>query len=291
MLNLRNMHFLKSIGLSLCFIGFSLQAKAQNVLSAKPGSPEPMNITVHYLVRPPFVIENSNPNGAPSGVEGEVFQKFIEWLRVKKRVQVQANYKSYNQFESFYETVKAGKPNDIGFGNVTITDARSKEVQFSPAYLKSISVLVTPGNIPTITSNEELKERLSKLTGITSTRSVHAVYMDELRAKHLPNLGMEFVNDQNGIPRKIALAQKHFGYVDIITYWYFMKESSHFLKIHRFLSRGNERMGFIMPTESNLMPYVLEFFESGFGFTATKNYRDILEKYLGYEIISTVEVN
>lgn len=285
------MRLMKTLGLSLLFLGLMTNTQAQPAFGVRPGSGEPLKINVSYLVRPPFVIESTANGGAPSGVEGEIFQKFLEWMRTKKKVQVQVAYKKFTDFDNFYQAVKEGGPSDIGFGNVTITEARTKEVQFSPAYLKSISVLVTHGGVPTITNNDELKERLSQLTGISTYRSIHATYMDELRSKYLPNLNMEFVNDQTGIPRKIAITQKHFGYVDIITYWYFMKDSNHYLKIHRFLSRGNEKMGFVMPSESQLMPYVLEFFESGFGFTSTKAYRDILEKYLGYEIISTVEVN
>jgi hypothetical protein len=45
-----------------------------------------------------------------------------------------------------------------------------------------------------------------------------------------------------------------------------------------------------MPKNSEIQGLITEFFESGFGFTSTKIYREILEKHLGYEVISTVEI-
>jgi hypothetical protein len=248
-------------------------------------------IEAHYLVRPPLVINGSASNGGPKGVEGEIFDAFVSWLKNKKELQVQVNFKSHTDFDAFYQSVREGKDNVIGFGNATITEKRKKEVQFSPPYLKNISVLVTSGGVPTISKTEEIKELLEGKKGISSLRSVHAMYLDEIREKHIPALGIEFVSDQNAIPRKISMDAQYFGYMDIISYWYYVKQSSSFLKFHRFMNRGDERMGFMLPLESALMPLVAEFFESGFGFTSTKSYKEILERYLGYEIMSTVEVN
>jgi hypothetical protein len=45
-----------------------------------------------------------------------------------------------------------------------------------------------------------------------------------------------------------------------------------------------------MPKNSRYALYMNEFFESGFGFTATKKYHQILETYLGSEILDGVEI-
>jgi hypothetical protein len=45
-----------------------------------------------------------------------------------------------------------------------------------------------------------------------------------------------------------------------------------------------------MPKSGLHAQYLSEFFESGFGFTSTKTYHQLLEKYLGYEIIDLVEI-
>jgi hypothetical protein len=53
---------------------------------------------------------------------------------------------------------------------------------------------------------------------------------------------------------------------------------------------NSENFGFIMPKNGLNKNYISEFFESGFGFTSTKTYHQILEKYLSYEVLQSVEV-
>ena len=78
--------------------------------------------------------------------------------------------------------------------------------------------------------------------------------------------------------------------MDIIAYRELIKNSDKYFKIHRELSMGGESFGFLLPKNSEWLPLINEFMEGGFGFTATRRYREILENYLGYEVISTVEL-
>lgn len=281
--------------LLLVFLFFSsFQLSAQVRLSQKPadGRMEPMALTVHYLARPPLASpQNEELNAMPTGLEAEIFNEFYQWMRTSKRIPVQVTWKGHVEFEEFYNAVKEADPFTLGFGNVTITEGRKKEMDFSPPYLNNVSVLVTNGNVPTIHDTADIRKYLKGLTGVSTAGSVHAKYMDILRTSYLPNLNVEFVSDQNNIPRKVLRSDGYFGYVDIITYWRYIKDArSGYLKIHRFLNRGNENLGFIMPKDAEILSYINEFFESGFGFTSTKRYHDILEKYLGYEVISTVAI-
>ena len=61
-------------------------------------------------------------------------------------------------------------------------------------------------------------------------------------------------------------------------------------QIQKVFNEPKEYLGFIMPKNSMHGANINEFFESGFGFTSTKVYHQILEKYLGYEIIESVEI-
>jgi hypothetical protein len=102
---------------------------------------------------------------------------------------------------------------------------------------------------------------------------------------------IETVETPSVIPSMIAQNPAYFGYVDIITFWSFIKKSDRFLKIHRVANMDHEKLGFILPQTNEYGDLLGEFFESGFGFTATKQYEEILEKYLAHEILSTVEIN
>lgn len=83
---------------------------------------------------------------------------------------------------------------------------------------------------------------------------------------------------------------KYVTYMDIITYRGLLKSSDKYFKIHRDLTVRGENFGFVLPKNSEWTPLINEFMESGFGFTATRKYQQILESYLGYELISTVDM-
>ena len=56
-------------------------------------------------------------------------------------------------------------------------------------------------------------------------------------------------------------------------------------------NKTNEYFGFVLPQTSDWDVVINEFFESGFGFTSTKEYHNILEKHLTFEIINKVELD
>jgi hypothetical protein len=268
---------------------------AQSTLSSsgsQTSTPELKFVTVHYLVRPPLAMKSESSGASmPKGLEVDIFMQFVNWMKENKNIALKPTWKAQTDFDVFYTSVREGDALTLGFGNATITERRKLEVAFSPAYLNNVSVFITGGSVPTITSDAQVPEALKGLSGVSSAGSTHAGYMAELKRTLMPALSMEFVGDQNNIPRKILAKPGYCGYVDIITYWNFIRETKGYLKMHRHMSKGQESIGFIMPKSGELEGYLNEFFESGFGFTSTKKYREILEAYLGYEIISTVEVN
>ena len=79
--------------------------------------------------------------------------------------------------------------------------------------------------------------------------------------------------------------------VDVVNFWYYIKNNNtKYLKIQKVFNNSSENFGFIMPKSGLNKNYIAEFFESGFGFTSTKAYHQILEKYLSYEVLQSVEL-
>lgn len=247
-----------------------------------------VKLDIHYLDRKPFAYINESNKVTGLGIE--IMQAFIKWAQEKKGASFKIQYTAHRDFDAFYKAVSSGSSSVVGIGNVTVTEERKKEVNFSAPYLNNVSVLMTSGRVETLGSLEELPVRFKGMTAITTKGSVHAEYLDLLRKAYLPDLKIEYVNDQTEIPRKILENEKYFGYVDIITYWNFVKDNTAFVKMHRVANKENEKLAFIFPKKSEVISMINEFFETGFGFTSTKMYEDILEKFLGYEIISTVEI-
>ena len=229
------------------------------------------------------------PSGELKGIEVEILGEYIKWMKEKKGISFVVSYRNDSNFDSLYSYVKKSSTNVIGLGMATITDDRKKEVVFSPAYMKNVSVLVTNGNTSSISNNIEGKKTLSKMNCLTVKNSTHSKYAIELQ-KQIPTLKINNVTDQQLLLKEINSNKINFGYVDIISFWYYVSKNQHYIKFQKQFNKENEFFGYFFPKNFKYESTLKEFFESGFGFTSTKTYHQILENHLGYEIIDLIEV-
>lgn len=267
-------------------LSFSQQTNTWAEVSQKKSG----TIAVHYLEQHPFCYKDKSGN--LTGIEIDIMNEFVKWLKDKKDVNVKIEYKSYNKFDDVYQNIKMNKnAASFGLATVTITPERSQEIDFSAPYLRNKSLLVSSGVVPTLLKIDEVPQKFANLTAVTVKNSVHEHDIQVIKEKYLPNLNIEYVDAPTQVLQKLASDKKYFGYVDIITYWDFVKNNPKaYVKMQRASIINNENFGFIMPRNNDWTPVINEFFEAGFGFTATKMYRNILETHLGFEVINTVEL-
>jgi ABC-type amino acid transport substrate-binding protein len=248
------------------------------------------SMIIHYYENYPYAYTEG---GSLKGIEIDIISEYIKWLRNKKNVSVKPVYKPYKEFSAFYNSVKTGDKNLIGLGSVTNTRERDKEVTFSAPYLQNVAVMITSGTVQTMKSREpeEAKPVLEKLTAFVVKSSSHSTYLDQIRKKYAPSMKITYTETQDQVLENIVNTGNSFGYVDIVAYWAFLKKhQGKFLKIQKAFSEPKDNMGFISPKGGTQINNLNEFLESGFGFTSTKVYREILERYLGHEIIESVEI-
>ncbi len=231
--------------------------------------------------------------GLPKGIEIEIIQEYVQWLKQKKGIQMKVSYTLYTDFSAFYNSVKEAKSAVIGLGSVTRNTEREKEVSFSSAYMNNQAVLITHGSILGIKekNSEWINKTLGGMNAITVSKSSLEMYLNELKSNYLKDIKIGYASKPSAVLDSISANRKLFGYSDLVTYWTYLKSNpSKSLKMQKVLSGQSEELGFIFPKNNIHEGYMNEFFESGFGFTSTKIYRQILEAHLGYEIIDYVEV-
>lgn len=248
------------------------------------------SLTVYYYDNYPYAFDDK---GSVKGIEVDIIKEYTDWLKQKKNINLVVSYKAFKEFSGFYNGVKNGNSKVIGLGSVTINEDREKEVVFSSAYLNNTSVLITDGRVPTIKlkNSEEISRVLGGLNALVVNTSSHIKYINAIKKDYVPALKINFTETQQNVLESITNDAKTFGYADIIAYWSFLKKNPNkFLKIQKIFNQTSESLGFIMPKNNVHSLLIHEFFESGFGFTSTKTYHQILEKYLGYEIIESVEI-
>ena len=247
-------------------------------------------LRVYYYENYPYAYTEM---GIIKGIELEIMDEFVAWMQKKKDLNLILVKRQYNDFNSFYNDLKNAKPGVIGMGSVSNSLDREKEVLFSPPYLKNVSVLITDGNVASLKSKnkEEIAFVFKDMEAFAVKNSSHEKYMNEIKTSYIPSLKINTTETQSNVLNKITSDKKNFGFVDIIAYWSYLKNNSNkYLKIQKVFNAQNEMFGFIMPKNSRYAALMNEFFESGFGFTATKKYHQILETYLGNEIIDDVEI-
>ncbi len=248
------------------------------------------SLVIHYFENYPY---SFNDNGTVKGIEVDIMNEYIKWLKNKKHMNLKPVYHAYKEFNSFYNAVKSGPEYIIGLGSVTSTTDREKEVNFSAPYLQNVAVMITPGTVQTMKSSEirDAKATMEKLAAYVVRGSSHAAYIEQIKKKYSPNLKVNYTENQEQVLSNIAANPLSFGYVDIVAYWAFIKKNQHkFLKMQKAFSEPKDFMAFITPKNGTHLSNLNEFLESGFGFTSTKIYKEILEKYLGHEIINSVEI-
>jgi putative glutamine transport system substrate-binding protein len=187
--------------------------------------------------------------------------------------------------------MKESATNTVGAGTVSISEKRSMEVLFSPPYLNNISVLISDGKIKNSKDREELCKTFYELRPVTINGSIHEQHIIKLMKEAETYFELTYVDSPQEVTSKILSNSKYYGYIDIISYWQFLKTNSSYVKMHRAANIEGEQFAFIFSIESDWDKVFNEFFETGFGFTSTKDYRDILEKHLGYEILNKVELD
>jgi ABC-type amino acid transport substrate-binding protein len=248
------------------------------------------SLTVNYYENFPYAYSES---GSLKGIEIDIVNEYVNWLKNKKNITVIVTYKAYSEFSNFYKSVKEGGAKTIGLGSVTNSSEREKEIIFSPPYLRNVAVLISSGSVPTVKNKNaiEVSKVFSGMNAFAVGGSSHISYLNAIKKNYLPTLNISTTSDQKKLLEGIISDQKTFGYVDIIAYWSFIKSyQGKYLKIQKAFNEPNEFLSFILPKKSVHAALVGEFFESGFGFTSTKTYYQLLEKYLGHEIIESVEI-
>lgn len=281
---------MKKIYALLCLSLFlSLSALAQTSWS-QAQTDKKCELIVHYLDNFPFAYTNAN--GELTGIEVDIMGQFSQWLKkVKGFNDVKVVYLPYTDFAKVYETTRDGKGAQMGLASVTITKERQQEVSFSSPYLKNISLLISNTEIPSLRQYEDIPTTFAEMTAVVNRGTLLERQLMDIKKKHYPTMRVTYVDHPADVVKMVAENKsKYFGYVDLLTYWAYLKQQPANLKIHRVATIDAQRFAFILPKDSDWQAAFAEFFESGFGFTATEAYADILKKHLGYEVVKSVEL-
>jgi putative glutamine transport system substrate-binding protein len=277
-------------GLITFFSLFSLETEAQEITGDSWQEVEQNGggeITLLYYEEDGFAY--TNEQGELTGVEIDIFQQFIYYLKNAKDINVDVNYVGTRDWGSMYDQVQNGSSGVFGIGNVTITDEREQEIDFSPPYLTNIAVLLTHESVDDLSSMGAMPNDFSDMSGVVFEGTTHEERMRKIKQQYYPGLNMRFVNSDTEVVNSVAENTDTFGYVDLSIYW-LAEQQGRPIKRHPVGDQASENFGIIMPEGTDWDEPMQEFFSIGNGYRATSAYRNILVKHLGAKVTQMLEL-
>lgn len=232
---------------------------------------------------PPYFYINSDDQAA--GICWEILEHFVVYAKKEYDVEVSLQIHSRNNFAKSLEIIMQGlQDNIIGAGNYSILDERKQWMQFSPAFLPDLGVIISSKNVPIVNSQKDFLENFNALKAVTLQNTTYEKDLQSLKKYYLPDITIEFVDSEEAIINEINRRESYFGYVDLSTYFLSIANKQNIRRQNLFLSH-KEGYAFTLPRYSDWEKPIREFMQSDY---YRQESEKILSKHLGEEIYSIV---
>lgn len=235
-------------------------------------------IELKYVASDGFAYQDEN--GELTGVTTEIFGDFVRWVERTQEVSLTVNYQVYESWSDFYAAVRDADSGTFGMGNVTITEARWQELDFSPPYMTNIAVLISHEDTAELTQLSDMAEHFAHLDALAFDGTLHETRLRAFREQHHPDMNIELAHSNNEIIERVAAQDRYFAYVDVYNFWR-ARESGAALRQHSVGDEPSEQFGYILPDQSDWEPVIRAFFEDDGGYLESNAYREIMETHLG----------
>ncbi|TAE75752.1 MAG: hypothetical protein EAZ85_01690 [Bacteroidetes bacterium] len=268
--------------LSFCFIYFALNItlKAQDnavpTSWAKAKKDKKGKITIYYYDVKPFFYTEAEQRKGP---EAELIENFVKYVKRQFWVDLEVEYKAYEEFPKYYEKVKNGISGEFGIGTTSITEKRLTEVKMSNAYLPDIDVMVNSPNLGIAKDTTEWLKMFKNAKAVTIPNSTFEKKLLEFK-KIKPDLDFTYVQNRGKVREKILENDNLFALYPLPDYLYWHKEGSN-LKRQTLFSLQREGYGVIMPKKSDWDGVLNAFLED---VNFKKEWQTILETHFSKEI-------
>ncbi len=271
----RILMLISSVGLS---IGLFAQGHTGDSWAQVSGAGQG-SISLAYVETPSFVYKDSN--GKLTGICVDIANDFVAWVNQNKGVKLTSKFVGDGtSFKGMYDKVKVSSGGVFGLGNVTITEARMKEIKFSPPYITNFAILITQNSVPTLAKMEDISKTFAGLTAYTAKGTLNEKRILDIKKDFFPDMKISYQTTSQQTLDKVLADKNGFAYLDLAFYLDAF-QSKKPVKRHPIGDKAAEQFGFIMPLNSDWNSVLEEFFAANGGYLNSVAYRKILQKHLG----------
>lgn len=242
--------------------------------------------TFSYTETPSFA--SKQPNGQIQGLAVDVMKKFAEFVQQTEGIKVTYEFKGKDpsDFKGFLDEVKAGSGGVFGLGNITITEARKRDYNFSPAFIKNISLLCTHKDVPTLESLDKAATAFANFKGIAVAGSTNEKAVLNLKAKYIPSAVIQKVESNQEAVDAILKDKKAFTNTDFTFYLNAQRQGLP-IKRHPAGDESSEEFGIIMPKSNDWTPLMNKFMSAQF--LKSDDYKKTLFNNIGANGVKLME--
>ncbi len=226
--------------------------------------------------------------GYLTGVSVEILEDFFRWVESTRDVSLDVVWSEDDDWMQFYRRVRDARGGVIGAGNVTITDERRQELDFSPAYQSNVAVLITHEAVPELESMQSASERFRGFAAHPYLGTLHEERVNQLRERRIPGLRVLPLNSNDEILAAVSGSPDRLAWIDAHAYFRGVEEGLP-IRRHPVADDSSESFGFILPRGSDWTPLLEEFFLEGDGYRNSERYREILLTHLGEGLSELLE--
>ena len=192
-----------------------------------------------------------------NGFEYKIMELFFDYVETKKQVKINRIYTAATSFKGLYKKVKQNNF-DFGYCYFSITNERKQEVNFSPAYMSNIEVLISNKSLPIVLDTNGFVKAFRGATGIYIPETTYEEDLFNLK-KEVDVFHVEKISSSTQLVAKINNTPNYFGFVELQQFFDLKKEFTNIKRQNVFL-RKREGYGFIYEKPSDWKPIVDLFY-------------------------------
>lgn len=244
--------------------------------------------TLQFAYVPATGFAGRDGAGRPDGATVALLRDFAHWLAREHGIEVTVQWREQADWSRFYRQVRDGEGGVFGVGNVTITDARKDELDFSPPYMRNVAVLVTHEREPELAAMDAIGQGFAGMSALVFPGTLHEVRLREIADKHFGGaLPLHEHGSNDAIVQALVGDGRHFAYLDAYNLHRAVQEGQP-LRRHAVGDDASETFGVILPHGSDWTPLLRAFFATDGGYIRSPRWREHLSAHLGTELASVL---
>lgn len=274
---------MKRLLLILSFLGVFTPVSAgwDQSLKAKKGK-----ITVLWYESKPFIYKDAS--GKMKGIEVEILSGFCDFVRRTYQVKLEIEWSEARSFSDVFDQVSHSEDASLfGASALSMTPERRTEVNFSPAYLADISVLITSDDVPLMESWEEFYRLAGTLKAVTIRGTTYETQLKMMKEEGRFAYQFEYIPSSDNIIRAVERMPHAFGFIDLPVYMMMFNENPGIrIKRQNLFPVKREGIGIIYPLQSDWSEAINAYFNDS---QFQKELESIKARYTDIELFHLME--